>query len=286
MRRIVRLLLAVPFVLPALVLLQGPAHAQTNPLSSFGLYEDLNNCSLSRASWMAVAQQNPGFGWQLAPESQPDLSFAAAMALLDSVRIGSPRFSDRCCPTTVYRDVQTGVMSIVLDNSLFPPPSSQQPASTFGLCCEDAALFMGSDPLGCTVIPLASVPGATVIIGPTGPVSPTGPITIPTNPPVTVGGSAAVLAAGTYLGCYLDPNSPYNLDGYLERSGENTPQRCVEVCQAQGFAYAGVEYGQSCLCGNSYDQFGPADNCDMPCTGDASQMCGGYNANSVYATGL
>ena len=279
----VRLRRAVIVLLSALVLPAGVTQAQTNP---FNLYVDLNNCALTRASWMAIAQESPGFGWQLAPESAPGLTFAAAFALLDAVRITSPRFANHCCPTTVYRDMQTGVMSIVPDDSLFPPPPSQQPGGPSGVCCEDAALFIGSDPLGCTVIPLASVPGATVIIGPTGPVSPTGPITIPTDPPTTVGGSAVTLAAGTYIGCFRDPNSPYNLDGYLERSAENTPQRCVETCQAQGFAYAGVEYGQSCLCGDRYDQFGPADNCDMACTGDASQMCGGYNANSVYATGL
>jgi hypothetical protein len=281
----IRLHLVALGALAALSLLAVRAEAQTDP---FSMYVDLNNCSLTRASWMAVAQENPGFGWQLAPENQAGMTFAAAMALLDATRIGSANFRNHCCPTTVYRDIPTGVMSIVLDNSLFPPPPSQQPAGPSGVCCEDSALFIGSDPLGCTVIPLASVPGATVVIGPTGPVSPTGPITIPTTPPTSVrgGGSTGSQPAGTYLGCFSDPNNPYNLDGYLERSADNTPQSCIATCQAQGFAYAGVEYGQSCLCGNSYDQFGPADNCDMPCTGDASQMCGGYNANNVYATGL
>jgi hypothetical protein len=89
-----------------------------------------------------------------------------------------------------------------------------------------------------------------------------------------------------FIGCFKDPNSPYDLDGHLERSSNNTPQRCVETCRAKGFAYAGVQYGQSCLCGNSYGKFGPADNCNMKCTGDSSQICGGYNSNSVYGTGV
>lgn len=270
--------------LAGLSLLIEAAQAQSNP---FSLYVDLNHCALSRASWMAIAQENPGFGWQLAPENQPGMTFAAAMALMDATRIASENFRNHCCRTTVYRDTQSGTLSIVLDASLFPPPATQQPAGPSGVCCEVAALAIGADPLGCTFVPLGSVPGATVVIGPTGPVAPIGPVTIPTSPPTTIGGgSPAPLAAGTYLGCFSDPNNPFNLDGYLERSAENTPQRCIAICQAQGFAYAGVEYGQSCLCGDSYDQFGPATNCDMPCTGDASQMCGGYNANSVYATGL
>ena len=89
-----------------------------------------------------------------------------------------------------------------------------------------------------------------------------------------------------FVGCFKDPNNPFDLDGHLERSSNNTPQRCVEICRDKGFAYAGVQYGQSCLCGNSYGKFGPADNCNMKCTGDSSQICGGYNSNSVYGTGV
>lgn len=91
--------------------------------------------------------------------------------------------------------------------------------------------------------------------------------------------------AGSLLGCFKDPNTPFDLDGHLERSAQNTPQRCVEVCAAKGFKYAGVQYAQSCLCGNTYGKFGAASNCNMACTGDRNQICGGSNANSVYATG-
>jgi len=92
-------------------------------------------------------------------------------------------------------------------------------------------------------------------------------------------------ATGRYIGCFKD-TSAFDLDGFLEGSQTNTPQRCVQTCAAKGFAYAGVQYGQSCLCGNSYGKYGPATNCDYKCTGDASQICGGYAANSVYATSV
>jgi hypothetical protein len=88
------------------------------------------------------------------------------------------------------------------------------------------------------------------------------------------------------IGCFKDPNNPFDLDGFLERSGSNTPQHCVETCRTKGFAYAGVQYGESCLCGNAYGRFGAADNCNMACTGDSSQTCGGINSNMVYSTGL
>jgi hypothetical protein len=108
------------------------------------------------------------------------------------------------------------------------------------------------------------------------------------------GGSAAAaipaptpvaLTAPRYLGCFRDPNRPFDLDGHLERSAHNTPERCVQTCAARGFRYAGLQYGESCLCGNSYGRFGAAPSCQMPCTGNSRQACGGPNANAVFSTG-
>ncbi len=88
------------------------------------------------------------------------------------------------------------------------------------------------------------------------------------------------------LGCFKDSNRPFDLDGFLERSSSNTPESCVAKCRAKGFAYAGVQYGQSCLCGNSYGKQGTSSACNMKCTGDSSKICGGLYCNSVYATGV
>jgi cytoskeletal protein RodZ len=88
-----------------------------------------------------------------------------------------------------------------------------------------------------------------------------------------------------YIGCYKD-TSAYDLDGFLERSRSNTPERCIATCRAKGFKFAGVQYSESCLCGNSYGKYGAADNCNMRCTGDSSQICGGYSSNGVYSTGV
>jgi hypothetical protein len=256
---------------------------------------DQNNCAMTRSGWMALAQSSPGFGWTHAPGAQNSSTFAEAAAWLDVLRLSlaqgpggnAPNFLNYCCQVDIWENTQTGALAITLDG---------QPAG-FGFqlsflnkplqCCEDAAFAIGADPLGCTGVPLMSVPGAVVVVTPTGgPVSVTGPVTIPTNPPVQVASSQQPQhPTGTYLGCFNDPNNPFDLDGYLERSGSNTPQSCVQTCYNQGFPFAGVQYGQSCLCGNSYGNHGTADRCNMPCTGDSSQVCGGYNANSVYATG-
>jgi hypothetical protein len=59
-------------------------------------------------------------------------------------------------------------------------------------------------------------------------------------------------------------------------------QRCINTCGSRGFRYAGLQYGESCLCGNSYGRYGPANNCTMSCPGFPQQACGGYSSNAVY----
>jgi hypothetical protein len=105
--------------------------------------------------------------------------------------------------------------------------------------------------------------------------------TPPVSPPPTT-----AMPAGRMLGCFRDTNAPFDLDGHLERTSQNTPQRCIAVCKAKGFRFAGVQYGQSCLCGNSYGRYGQAANCNMACTGNRAEICGGINSNNVYTTGL
>ena len=39
-----------------------------------------------------------------------------------------------------------------------------------------------------------------------------------------------------------------------------------------------------CLCGNSYGSYGSSSNCNMPCSGNTSEICGGVMTNSIYST--
>jgi len=102
---------------------------------------------------------------------------------------------------------------------------------------------------------------------------------MPPTPPVVTS------QAPRYVGCFRD-TSAYDLDGFLQRSRTNTPESCVAQCRQRGFAFAGVQYGESCLCGNSYGRYGASSACTMPCTGNPGQSCGGYNANAIYSTGV
>jgi hypothetical protein len=220
-------------------------------------------CS-GRHDWVSVAKENPtppgGSFWYSADyvladpalvctHSWSDCTFAAANAEAAIVR-ASPLFVNYCCREySVWEHVPDGKLSIVVGKQLY---TSNYPWRLVkpDLCCEEAEA-------------LAGITGACSGTG-------TG----------TLGGGQV-----SYIGCFNDPNNPFDLDGHLERSQSNTPQRCVEICKQKGFTYAGVQYSESCLCGNSYGRFGTSNNCNMRCTGDQSQICGGINANSVYTTG-
>ena len=68
-------------------------------------------------------------------------------------------------------------------------------------------------------------------------------------------------------------------------NGQVTTTGCVSYCDSNGYSIAGTEYGGQCFCGNSLassSQQLAASSCDMPCEGDASQICGGGLALSVY----
>ena len=288
----------MPFSQRCLMLLFGlfvallitPDRGWAQPQQQWTQWMQTTDCSMGRHHWLSVAQTSPGFGWIMSPGARFSPTQAGAFARLDVLRLSMcqadmmncPSFKQHCCQMQVWENTQTKAMTMVEEGNT-PGGGFIQVAPS--MCCEDAAAVMGSDPLNCTTLSLTSVSG-TVTIGPTGPVSLTGTVTIPDDPPMTVAALATPTGAGAHLGCFKDPNNPYNLDGYLDRSDNNTPQRCIEVCRQKGFAYAGVEWSQSCLCGNSYDKFGPADNCNMPCTGDPNKICGGFGSNDVYTTGI
>lgn len=83
------------------------------------------------------------------------------------------------------------------------------------------------------------------------------------------------------VGCFKD-RPGRDLNGSRSDSSAMTPASCIALCKSQGFAYAATQYGRQCFCGNSYGQYGAADNCNMPCSGNPSELCGGFYANSVY----
>ncbi|KAF8993388.1 WSC domain-containing protein [Cyathus striatus] len=86
------------------------------------------------------------------------------------------------------------------------------------------------------------------------------------------------------LGCFTD-SSTRTLDAHSYASAEMTPQTCIAYCAARDFLYAGVEYARV-YCDNVLH--GPGahtdSGCDMECTGDHSQICGGSNRINIYSS--
>lgn len=86
-----------------------------------------------------------------------------------------------------------------------------------------------------------------------------------------------------YVGCFTDDANralPTNF------GGGHTIESCMAVAQANGYAYAGLQWYGQCFAGNSLGYVQVSDGeCNTPCDANSGQTCGGAWRNSVYATG-
>ena len=85
-----------------------------------------------------------------------------------------------------------------------------------------------------------------------------------------------------YAGCYVDSVSERILVGSKSDGDNMTVEKCTSTCKASGFSYAGLENASECFCGSSLlagaqQALGNAvdSGCNMPCTGDSTEWCGG-----------
>ncbi len=102
-------------------------------------------------------------------------------------------------------------------------------------------------------------------------------------------GVPAAPSAPRHLGCFAERGDVdvaglgnRDLDGHMFSDPAMTTEMCADACRERGYAYAGTQYGSYCFCGAAYGRTGPSSDCTMTCAGDASQICGGPYANSVY----
>ncbi|KAL2064478.1 hypothetical protein VTL71DRAFT_4972 [Oculimacula yallundae] len=102
--------------------------------------------------------------------------------------------------------------------------------------------------------------------------------------PVTTAKPQIVPSAGsyTYLGCFREGLEARILSEAFFPNDVNTIEKCADACYP--FNYAGAEFGRECWCGNDIkDAFNIDEaNCNMPCSGDSQQACGGIVALNVY----
>lgn len=91
---------------------------------------------------------------------------------------------------------------------------------------------------------------------------------------------------GQYIGCYVDnPNRDLEKWVYLPFDNTtNSKETCAQNCSNLNYPYFGLQYSSQCFCGNSYGRYGGSNesDCNYVCTGDSSQICGGYWRNSIY----
>lgn len=86
----------------------------------------------------------------------------------------------------------------------------------------------------------------------------------------------------TYLGCAAEPKSHRALPQLISM-GLLTRHKCMVVCSYGEFELAGVEYGDECWCGHTLEADISFDGtCDMPCSGDPSETCGGRLSLDLY----
>ncbi|XP_058831412.1 xylosyltransferase oxt [Topomyia yanbarensis] len=92
------------------------------------------------------------------------------------------------------------------------------------------------------------------------------------------------------LGCFQDEKNFRILPGYYTNfKTSNSPKRCIQLCLQSGFLYAGVQYSTECFCGDELPKASaklPDSSCNMKCSGDPRQACGGYFTTNVYETGI
>ena len=108
------------------------------------------------------------------------------------------------------------------------------------------------------------------------------------------GGTQAPVAEierSDYIGCYRDKGDAggvwgRDLDKFFYNSNTMTIPKCIEDCRVLEYKYAWLQSQNQCFCGDSYGKVGEAPGeCTKRCIGDASMICGGTWANSIYETG-
>ena len=89
-------------------------------------------------------------------------------------------------------------------------------------------------------------------------------------------------------GCFFDQYAARDIVGIQTSSSSlMTTEYCVNYCSNLNYAYAGLQNGDTCFCGNSYGNYGAASlsDCNVVCTGstlDSTQLCGNWERNNVY----
>ena len=98
--------------------------------------------------------------------------------------------------------------------------------------------------------------------------------------------AGSLIGSWEYVGCANETNPrALPLASYSSSTGM-TVESCQKFCtsSSNNYGLAGIEYGGECYCANalqSYSAVGQS-GCNMACTGNSSEICGGSSRLSVY----
>lgn len=93
----------------------------------------------------------------------------------------------------------------------------------------------------------------------------------------------------SYHGCVQDnvnQQRTFIWQNFMETN--MTPKMCLDLCGKYGYMAAGLEYGKECYCGDPENintvgaQTVPDAQCNVPCVGNASALCGGGSLLTTY----
>jgi len=102
-------------------------------------------------------------------------------------------------------------------------------------------------------------------------------------------------AALEFLGCFKDP-ATREASGACTRPASSSPitllqsaptkctlQACARLVQLRNFSYAVLQNGYDCYGSNSISMYSQPGVCDVACSGNQQQQCGGLCSSAVYA---
>ncbi|KAJ6511476.1 WSC domain-containing protein, partial [Mycena vitilis] len=92
--------------------------------------------------------------------------------------------------------------------------------------------------------------------------------------------------------CVIEASSGRTLSGTSWIDSGMTVERCVNFCDNNGFAYAGLEYANECYCDNRISlangggvNANSDSECSMPCAGNSAEVCGAGYRITLFTKG-
>ncbi|XP_065225844.1 uncharacterized protein LOC135849377 isoform X2 [Planococcus citri] len=93
-----------------------------------------------------------------------------------------------------------------------------------------------------------------------------------------------------YLGCFSDQKVFPTMEGTkVTVEKKLTSSYCIETCRLKGYAFSGVESGTDCYCSHAFPSIHMKvrdEECNIPCSGNRTEYCGGQFKIGVYDNGM